>query len=156
MPSKKDYPLSGKELHDMILEMNERPNIIDDKIINEKTTIEDIFKGSGHVILFKDWGGKVGHWYAMVRNYKGEVYFFDSFGEHPDKYNKHIKTAILKSQPKLLYNDIPFQKDSSSCCGRHALLVCALNKMGKSPKEIEEAFKSLDDPDKFVIDLIRK
>lgn len=151
----KDLPMSGKELHEMLKQMDERPNVIDGKSITKNSTIEDIFHGSGHAIIFHDWGGRIGHWYAMVRNRNGEIYFFDSFGEHPDKYNKNIKDVVLKSGNRFYYNDIKFQNDNASSCARHSLLVCALNRMNKSPKEIEEAFKSLDNPDEFVIEMIR-
>ena len=152
-----DSPLSGKQLHEMLKQMDERPNIITDKSINENSTIEDIFNGSGHSILFHNWGGKIGHWYAMVRSRNPPyIYFFDSFGEHPDKYNKHIKDVVLKSGNRFYYNNNKFQNDKASSCGRHALLVCGLNKMNIKPNEIENAFKSLDNPDEFVVNMIRQ
>lgn len=153
--NKKDFPMSGKQVVDMLKEVEKRPHLIDDRQIKPNSRIEDIFDGNGAVIVFHDWGGKVGHWYAIVRNFDDVVYFFDSLGEHPDRYNTNIKKAILNSGKRLFYNDVKFQKDDSSCCGRHALLVCALNKMGMKPKEIESAFKSLENPDEFVINMIR-
>ena len=156
MVKNKDVPLSGRQLGALIQEMDERPNIIDDKKINQNSSIEDIFSDSGHTILFHDWGGKVGHWVVMVRQRDGDVYFFDSLGEHPNKYNKHIKTVVLKSHPRLLWNDIKFQKDKSNCCGRYAVLVSAMNKLGLKPKEIETELKKIKDVDKFIINLVQQ
>jgi hypothetical protein len=154
----KDIPLSGKQLHDMILEMEERPNIIESKKITSSSTVKDIFGDSGHAIIFHSHGpqSKVGHWLSIVRNYDGDVYFHDSLGESPDKYNKNIAKTILKEYPKLYYNDIAFQKDDTSTCGRHSVLVCALNKMKYKPHQIEQVFKEMKNPDDFVLELVKK
>ncbi len=153
----KDIPLSGRQLHEMILEMEERPNIIDDKNIKSNSTVNDIFGDSGHAILFHKYPGQeVGHWIAIVRNYDGDVYFHDSLGKSPDAYNKNIAKVVLKEYPKLYYNDIAFQKDDTSTCGRHAVLVCAMNKLGLKPHEIEKEFKKMKSPDNFVLELVKK
>jgi hypothetical protein len=153
----KDTPLSGRQLHEMILEMEERPNIIDDKNIKSNSTVNDIFGDSGHAILFHKWPNQeVGHWIAIVRNYDGDVYFHDSLGKSPDAYNKNIAKVVLKEYPKLYYNDIAFQKDDTSTCGRHAVLVCAMNKLGLKPHEIEKEFKKMKSPDNFVLELVKK
>ena len=163
-----DTPLSNHDLERLMNDMNERANIIESSDIKETDNIEDIFNGKGHAIIFvRHPNQKIGHWTVMVRQHdplkngyskNGNVYYFDSFGERPK--NKNIEKVVLKSYPELLYNDIKFQADDSNACGRHCLLITALNKMGLKPRQIEEVLKKMlrkngGSLDKFVIEKIR-
>lgn len=162
--SNKDTPLSGLDIKKLMSQMKERANIKLDSEILPNSTVQDIFNNSGHVILFHEWEGQdVGHWYCMVRQHEknkneysqnGNVYFFDSFGEDPDKYQPNIKKVLSTKYDKLYVNNIPFQPVESSACGRYCLLVTALNKIGLNPHMIEQFMKS-QDIDKFVINTIR-
>jgi hypothetical protein len=151
----KDKPLSGYDLIRMMKDLDERGNIIQDTDIKASDNIEDIFHDKGHALIFHPWPGqKIGHWVCMIRNKElNQVYYYDSFGKNP--YNKNIITVVLKTYPELLVNDIQFQNNNSNCCGRQCLLVCALNKLGLSPEQIEEFLKTFD-VDKFVIDTIQE
>lgn len=150
----KDIPLSGNDLKKMISEMNERPNIIFGKNLNENSTINDIFpNNSGHCIIFHDWGSSVGHWIACTRQHKkdknnnyekeGDFYFFDSFAKSPNYYNKHIAGTALKTYPKIHYNDIKIQADDANTCGRHCVFISSLNKLGLGAKDIDNFLKKL-------------
>lgn len=154
----KDIPLTGGKLKELVEEMNERPNIIFGDSINDNSTIEDIFKNSGHAIIYHDWkdGSGVGHWICAVRQHNkqnnkqnnkfgkdGSFYFYDSFGKSPDTYNPSIKKVVSKYYDKLNYNDIVFQAKDANTCGRHCIMVCALNKMGFGPQEIDKFLKRL-------------
>ena len=163
--NKKDTPLSGAQIKNLMGEINERANIKLDSDISPSTTVNDIFGDSGHVILFHEWPNEnVGHWYCMVRhhdklkngqyNKNGEIYFFDSFGKDPDTYQRNIKKAVSNNYDEMYMNDIPFQPADSNACGRYCLLVCALNKIGLTPDQIEEVMQTVD-IDKFVIDKVR-
>jgi hypothetical protein len=165
-----DKPLSNHDLERLMKDMDERANILESKDIKAHHTIEDIFKGKGHAILFNEYPGEeIGHWTIMVRHHnkannnnnafskQGQIYYFDSFGDKPS--NKNIETVVLKTYPELLYNDHPFQLEDSNACGRHCLMVAALNKLGYSPHQIEDVllkkFKKAGSMDEFVIKTIR-
>ena len=160
--NKKDIPLSGYDLKSLFSEMSERPNIILENEIKPSWTVEDIFKGSGHATIFKEHEGQdVGHWYGCVRSHKkqgkqfqdeGEVYVFDSLGDPPPK---QLVDVLLKSYPKVLYNDRSYQKDNENSCGRWALAIASFNKLGLKPHEIEKILDNTKDVNKFIIETFR-
>ena len=152
----KDEPLNGYQIEQLMNDMNERLNIMTDTDIKPNWTIEDIFKGRGHVFLFHRWPNQeIGHWVCMVRNKeKNQVYYFDSFGKRP--YNKAIESVCLKAGYQFLFNDVSFQPESSNACGKYCLLVIALNKMGLSPCQIEQFLRSHGkDLNKFILRTVK-
>ena len=166
--TKLDVPLSGKEVIEMMKEIEKKHNdssLMLDTDIRPDMTPEDIFNGKGSVILFHSWGKNepVGHFVSLHRFHDkkgagyakdGLVYYFDSFGKK--MYNPAIPEVLLKQYPQVLYNDVKFQKDESNACGRHCIAVSAFNKMGMDPFQIEEVLKSIGDVDNFVVDIFRK
>lgn len=139
----KDEPLNGYQVQQLMNDMNERLNMVDDATVRPSMTIEQLFKGRGHVFFWHGWGKgqTVGHFTCLVRNKaENQVYYFDSFGVRP--YNKAIETVCLKAGYQFLFNDVAFQPDDSNACGKYCLLVIALNKMGLSPCQIELFMKS--------------
>ena len=162
---KKDIPLSGYDLKTLFSEMSERPNIVLMNEIKPNWTVEDIFKGSGHATLFIEHEGQdVGHWVTCVLNHakdnktqsgyakNGECYYFDSLGDPPPK---QLVEVLLKSYPKVLYNDRPYQKDNENSCGRWALAIASFNKLGLKPHEIEKILDNTKDVNKFIIETFR-
>lgn len=164
-----DNPLSGRDIKNFMQEMNERPNLIFNNDITNDSNAESIFKNSGHAIIYHDWGTDTGHWLCAVRkhdknkqgfNKEGEVYFFDSFGESPNYYNKNIVKALLKDYKKVNYNDIKLQSDDANTCGKHCLMICAYNKLGLGASDIDKILKKMKNKkvnfDKLAIDIIKK
>ena len=162
---KLDVPLSGYDLKDLFLGMQERPNIVLMNDIKPHWGVQDIFKGSGHATLFIEHEGQnIGHWVACILNHakdnktesgyskNGHCYYFDSLGDEPPK---QLVEVLLKSYPKVLYNDRPYQKDHENSCGRWALAVSALNKLGLNPYEIEKMLDETKDVNKFIIETFR-
>lgn len=156
MPRYNDTPLTNVDIDELLKDMHERANIVEEKDVKASDTIEDLFKDRGHVIFFVRWSPEpqaIGHWTCMVRNQRTkQIYYFDSLGKPPR--NRNIEKVVLKSYPEIVYNDIEFQGDTN-CCGRYALLVICLNKLGYTPEQIEEQLISLGDVDGFVIKRIR-
>lgn len=151
-----DTPISNWTIEELLKDAGERANIIEESSITSKSDVEDIFKNRGHAIIFHRHSPQpnaIGHWIAIIRNNKtNEVYYFDSLGDEP--YNKAIPEVILRKYKKLYINDVPFQPDNTNSCGRHAVMVVALNKIGLTPKQIEHFLKTFDAND-YVIKNIR-
>lgn len=152
-----DTPISNWTIERLLSDTKQRANIIEESTITANSDLQrDIFRGHGHVILFhRHHGTPVGHWIAMIQNKDTkQVYYFDPLGDDP--YNKNIEKVVLKTYPEFLINDIPYQKQSSNSCGRHVVMVVALNKIGLTPEEIEKFLKDqVKDVDKYVIKNIR-
>jgi hypothetical protein len=106
-----------------------------------------------------------GHWICMLLK-KGEIEFFDPYGEAPEAALKNIPeeeleeygedkpylTHLLKNSGlKVIYNTYPFQKDKAdvNTCGRHAVVRClyAPYSLAKYKASID---KSKMSPDDFV------
>jgi hypothetical protein len=141
---KKDKAISGYDIVELMKDMKERANIQTDTDIKPTDDVEKIFKNRGHCIFFHKWPGqRIGHWVCIIRNKDlNQVYYYDSFASLP--YNKSIIDVVLKKYPSILINDVEFQGKDRSTCGKHCLMVIALNKMGLSPHQIEEFFKSIN------------
>jgi hypothetical protein len=126
-----DKPLSNFDLiREISKDMKDRTNIIDIGEIDKYNTVEDIFNGRGHAVLFippKD-GGDVGHWTVLLRSNKGKkCLYFDSYG---DKLESPRLRQILNTKYKdMQYNTKRFQEFGSSVCGRYALVCIGLNKI---------------------------
>ena len=160
---KLDIPLSGYDLKHLFSSMEERPNIVLENDIKNTWTADDIFKGSGHATIFREYPNEaVGHWYVVTRHHKptksgyekdGSVLIFDSLGGKP---KKAVVDVLLKSYPKVLWNEIPYQKDEENSCGRWALAIASLNKLGLSPYEIEDLLKNTKNINEFIINTFRK
>jgi hypothetical protein len=138
-----DIPLSWADLTKLIGEMSERANIQFDDKFTANSTLEDVFRGRGHCILFHKWPGQsVGHWVCAVRKDGAYVFYFDSFGKQP---YFPLFDMCLGEIPTLFENNTKLQEDDTSDCGRYCLAVIALNKLGYSPSQIVtilDTFKS--------------
>jgi len=160
---KKDVPLSGRDLSNLFGEMKERSNLVLNNDIKPNWDIEDIFKGSGHAVIFIEYPEEeIGHFVSLTRhhnkkgkgyNKEGEILYFDSLGEKP---SKELVEVVLKHYPKLLWNDKQYQKDHENSCGRWALAIATLNKLGLSPKEIQKLLDNTKDVNKFIIENFRE
>lgn len=161
---KKDIPLSGYDLSKLFGEMRERSNLVLNNDIKSDWDIEKIFKGSGHAVIFIEYPGEeVGHFTSLTRHHdkkgkgyqqEGQIMYFDSLGEKPT--NPAIAEIALKHYPKLLYNEKQYQKDNENSCGRWALAIATLNKLGLSPHQIEDLLDNTKDVNKFIINQFRE
>lgn len=61
------------------------------------------------------------HWLAFYITKDKQGYFFDSFGNSPDKFSPEIKLFLLKNTARILYSGRQVQKDFSVTCGQHCV-----------------------------------
>ncbi len=86
-----DIALSNIDLNNFIKQTEQKGvNIFEVNKIKPNTSIESIFKNSGHCVLFAGNPNETGHWICALRTPDKNVYFMDSFGEHPDYYSENI------------------------------------------------------------------
>ncbi len=152
--------LSNTDLHKAIIKFDKKgANIIADENISPNTSAEDIFKDRGHVIVFHRYPNElIGHWYSIIRDRNKNVFFMDSFGEHPDFYCKYMLPALKKGGVKNVFiNKKKMQGEDTSICGRYGLVLCTLNKLGLGVDDIykflENGKKKHKSYDKFILEL---
>jgi hypothetical protein len=116
-----------------------RPNIVLMSSISKMTSLNQIFRGFNHAVIFVSVNGpNDGHWQFMYKS-QGYLHFFDSYGMGPtellqkmidknsDMYgqNLNIATLILQSpyRSRSTMNNIKYQKDGDvQTCGRYVTL----------------------------------
>lgn len=138
----RDIALSNIDMDRMLKEIDERGlNWIKSSNIKSNLTVKDLFGNYGHVVIWHPWDKNNAHWVVLLRNKKGQYYYFDSFGEKHDIIKEKELIDILKrGNAKEFYaNDITLQKDESAVCGRYCILMIALNKI------YEGDFNKIDD-----------
>jgi len=82
------------------------------------------------------------HWIALV--VKGRiVYYFDSFGRHPDVYPALAK-KIRRESVKVFYNSCLLQDLSSTACGDYCVIFCLLSSRGWSLQRVVNWMSSFD------------
>ncbi len=155
------FPLSDKDIHDAFLSFKDRANIKEDKNITPDTNINDLFDNRGHVVIFHKYPNqKVGHWYALLRDKKGNVFFADSLRHRPEYYNKHYMQFFKNNGiKKVIINEDKWQDGNTSVCGRYAIILPVLNKLYKGInldgiyKFFGNGKKKYGTTDKFVLHL---
>ncbi len=157
-----DYPLSNVDLNDAIDVFDARgANIKNDTDIKPNTDIESIFNNRGHCILFHKYpNAKVGHWYTIIRNRNKTATIFDSLGQKPQYYSKHLIPFLKNNGIKqVIYNSKALQGETS-VCGRYALCIICLNKIGANIDDIykffEDGKKKHGSYDKYVLHITSK
>jgi len=104
-------------------------------------TIEEAFYPYNRLVILYYWdfsnNTKNGHYVAVRKdNFRNKIYVFDSYGRFIDdnladidpykrkQYKedyKQLTYLLLKSPYKIEYNEIQFQQNNSSVCGRYAI-----------------------------------
>jgi hypothetical protein len=134
---------------------NGKANIIALEDITQMTSLDQVFKGNNHVIIFLNTNPttQIGHWICLFINAQ-RLFYFDSYGEKPliylqvmqkqniDLGNQNlnllnlIRDSIYKNA--FYYNTVDYQseKNDVATCGRYTTMICILNimylKEGKS------------------------
>ena len=146
-----DYALSNVDINKLVKEVDKKgANIENTDDIKKNTPIEKIFKNRGHTILFHDWkeGDEIGHWVAMLRNPKNEVMLFDSLATPINELNPDLKQFFKNNGIKeLIINRKQYQNEDNSTCGRYAVLIVALSKLGLDFRQIIDFMDKLKGSD---------
>lgn len=153
--------LSNHDLNHFIKETDDKGvNIVETRDIKPNTDIEEIFKDRGHCVLF--YGPRsMGHWIATLRTPKNEIYFIDSFGEHPNHYSKNIMKCYKNNGCKNVYiNKRVLQNEDSYTCGRYTIILTTMHKLGIDPSDmidfLLEGSKKYKSVDNFIFDLTKE
>lgn len=117
---------------------NGRPNIVQMAEVSQMTTINQIFKGYDHAVIFVAVNSPTdGHWQFIYKN-GHELNFFDSYGMGPTDLVKKVKgfgqntnleTLIQNSQFRnnAYKNNVKYQNDGEpATCGRYVSLCFIL------------------------------
>lgn len=153
--------LSNVDLNDFISQVDKKGvNIVETTDIKPDTPIEQIYDNRGHSILFVP-PRDAGHWISTLRTPNNEIYFIDSFGSHPDEYDKNILKCFKNNGiEKIHINKTPIQNQKSVTCGRYAVIFTALHKLGIHPSDmidyIMEGGKKYKSNDKFILELTKE
>jgi hypothetical protein len=158
---KNDEPLSNHDLNKFISKVDKKGvNIVDITDIEPNTDIEEIYKNRGHCVFFVP-PNSGGHWICTLRNRENEIFFIDSFAEHPNYYSKNILKCFKNNGiNKVHINDTILQDETSQTCGRYCIIMTALHKMGIEPTTMVDYFidggQKNGSIDNFVISLTKK
>jgi hypothetical protein len=130
-------PLSNFDLiNEVAKDLNDRVNIVDTTRLDNLNNVEDIFRGTGHAILFlpsDEPNNPVGHWVSITRQHKGgrmrkgSCVYFDSMGD-PLKINK-IKQILKEKYKTIEENNKKYQQYGTNLCGYYCLLNLTCNKI---------------------------
>lgn len=150
-----DIPLSNSEIYKLL---DRRVKIVRYSELPDYGSIMGLLQPYGcAVILFQERVG-YGHWTALtLLNIKEPtIAFFDSFGEQIDSYiddqplsdrkavgqaRRWLSILLVNAPPQYVidYNDKHLQNDSSSTCGRYAVIRCDPSTRGLSNEALAEA-----------------
>lgn len=133
MVNNKDIPLSNIDIERLAKDIGiKKLNWMRSTDIHKNMSVEDLFKHTGHVVLWHPWNGFDGsngaHWIILLRNKNKEVFYFDSYGKDNPIFKFDELREILKGH-RFFANDVKFQNDKSAVCGRYCCLALALNKI---------------------------
>lgn len=104
--------------------------------------IDAVFNNNDHVFLLYGVASKNnGHWCVLIKD-KKYIYYFDSYGgdvDNPLKYVKnenkrkimnqnycYLKKLLIDSPYTIYYNNIKFQNNNTSTCGRYCVFFVLL------------------------------
>lgn len=128
--------------------------LLDDKVkivkyskLKNFKNIEEALHPHNKFITLYETKRNYGHWVCFWKNNKGEIHFFDSYGEKPDDQFRYIPIDFrkmtygdglsTKAYPQLTkflydyanktnndirYNEFPFQSKNTSTCGKWCIL----------------------------------
>ena len=154
-------PLSNDDLNDYMKELDKKGvQIFDTNTMTPNTKIEEIYNGRGHAVFFAG-PNNAGHWIATLRNPQKEIFFIDSFAEHPDYYNPNIMKCFKNNGIKKVHiNNKVLQGKNSQVCGRYAVVLAGINKMHMDPNLmidfLKDGGKKYGSVDKFILKLSKK
>lgn len=133
-------PLSNDDITKLFKMVNDKANIIFLPELKGITTIDGIFKGFDHAIIFVATSAKTdGHWQLLLRT-DDSILFFDSyghnftvllkkvfeyFGENAWGESYKLGKLVVDSKIPSIMNTVEYQGKNShiSTCGRHCV-VC--------------------------------
>jgi hypothetical protein len=122
---------------------NGRPNIQQMSQISTMSSLNQVFRGYDHAVIFVAVNGPAdGHWQFIYKS-SDELHFFDSYGMSPTQLiqdlqssptgtfgqNTNLDTLIMNSQyaNKCYKNDVKYQSDGEpQTCGRYVSLCFLL------------------------------
>lgn len=87
------------------------------------------------------------HWVALARM-GSELWYFDSMGEAPPRRGPLWR--FVRSFPRVIYNKVKHQSDSSSVCGGFSIFALCMFARGHTIREVIRLFASLDRDDEFI------
>ena len=96
------------------------------------------------------------HWVAVWRPpHSATSHFFDSYGFTVDFYPR-IRAALLadRLRPDIVSLAETLQHPSTDVCGDYCVAYCIAMAKGVSPGKFAEYWRSFDDPDSLVRDLV--
>lgn len=87
------------------------------------------------------------HWVAIARM-RSELWYFDSLGEAPPRRG-HL-ARFIRRFPRVIYNKVKHQSDSSSVCGGFSIFALCMFARGHTIREVIRLFASIDRDDEFI------
>lgn len=148
-----EIALSDKDIENLCRKIHENANIVFLPTLGNVSSLDEVFKGHNHVIMFVATNGEYsGHWQALFKT-KETIYFFDSYGHNftillrkvfrnfgRDAYGESFKLgAIIAASEyfkkgKVIMNTKKYQQlgPEINTCGRH-VCVCFMvfNQLGE-------------------------
>lgn len=134
----KSHALSNSEIETAFKRLREDVNIVYLSKMREINTVDDIFDGKNHAVLFVSTNSEYsGHWQLLLRK-QNEILFFDSYGHTFGKllkkvfkhhgnnaYNQSFKLGniLLKTGIPCVMNTVQYQNynEEVKTCGFHVL-----------------------------------
>lgn len=102
--------------------------------------------------MLKDKSDKEGtHWAAIWAKRPNQVYYFDSYGEKP---NKTIHSYLVNHFDKIIHNKQKFQSIFSNVCGHYTLSFIYFMSIGFEFEAVLRMFKNSNSPDHFVREFV--
>lgn len=135
-------PLDDSEIKQIL---NNDAKIIKYSELKNYDSIDDLLPNNkSMIILLYQWGPSIGHWCCCCKH-DDKILYFDSYGGKVDEplswndmiknnqlgqYNKFLSNLFNKSNYKIMYNPIQYQKlkGDLATCGRHCCVFLLLMK----------------------------
>ena len=93
------------------------------------------------------------HWLAFYFDKNKNGYFFDSYGNSPQRYGQVFVNFLFQNAIKYQYNSSKLQNDHSDVCGQYCVLFLMLKAREHSMSYIINGL-TFDFNDQYVYDLI--
>lgn len=136
--------MNGKKLFNL---MDKKINLMKYSLLKKYKNIDEALYPHNKLVLLYETKDNYGHWVCVWKNNKGDIHFFDSYGEMPDDqfnfipefFKKHTYGTSLypegmpkltqllydyvnKTGNKVKYNEFLFQGKNTFTCGKWVIL----------------------------------